>query len=221
MEIWLDTADRSEIERAKEMGLLHGVTTNPSIVAKSKRGLEELLEELLKIQEGPVTAQVTAFDSEAMIKQGQALYDFSNRIYVKVPVNPEGLRTIHALSKRQIPVMATAVFNPSQVLLAARAGAQYIAPYFSKICDADRDGIEQLKAMLRLLSRYQFSSKLIAASLRSGEQVNECAEIGAHAATLNPEVFASFVESPAETVQCLQKFEKDWKTAKACRILPL
>jgi len=220
MEIWLDTADLELIESAKQMGILYGVTTNPSIVAQSKEPLEDLLEKILQGQSGPVTAQVTAQDAAKMIQQGEALFQFSHRLIVKIPVIREGLKAIHAMAQKKIPTMATAVFDPNQVLLAARAGATYIAPYFSSICEADLEGAEQFKAMRRLLDRYQFSSKLIAASLKSGEQVRQCIEMGAHAVTLNKEVFLSFIENHPETLKRLDRFAKDWKTAKARRSLP-
>lgn len=219
MEIWLDTADLQLIGQAKEMGILDGVTLNPSTAAKSGYGLEELLEKILQLQKGPVTAQVVAEDAAAMIRQGKALAGLSNRIIVKVPVTGEGLKAIHALKEGKIPVMATAVFDPNQTLLAARAGADYIAPYVSAICEEGPEGIEELRAMLRLLDRYRFKSKLIAASLRSGEQVRQCAEMGAHAATLNPDVFKSFIEDHPDTVKTQRRFSKDWKGAKPSKTL--
>ncbi|MBX7067630.1 MAG: hypothetical protein K1X28_10410 [Parachlamydiales bacterium] len=221
MEIWLDTADFGLIETAKQMGILHGVTTNPSIVAKSKMAIEDLLEKILSVQSGPVTAQVTATDSAKMIEQGIALNQFSNRIIVKVPVTAEGLKAIHALSQKNIPVMATAIFDPNQVLLAARAGAQYIAPYFSSICESDLSGVNEFNSMLKLLRHYRFPSKLIAASLKSPEQVRECFELGADAVTLNPDVFSAFIENHEETVDRVQKFTKDWKGAKPSKKIPL
>ena len=147
MEIWLDTAEVELIESAKGMGILHGVTTNPSIVAKSNVRLEDLLEKLLLIQDGPVTAQVTAQDALKMIEQGESLYQFSNRIMIKVPVTKEGLKAIHGLSLKKIQTMATAVFDSNQVLLAARAGSTYIAPYFFSICEVDMSGMVQFKAL--------------------------------------------------------------------------
>lgn len=221
MEIWLDTADLELIQEAKQMGILYGVTTNPSIVSKSKEALEDLLKNILDLQNGPVTAQVTVADAATMIRQGEALFQFSNRIVVKVPVTSQGLQAIHALSKKGVPVMATAVFNLNQVLLAAKAGAIYIAPYFSSICEADIEGIEQFKAMFRLIVQYQFPVKLLAASLKSGEHVRQCAEIGIHAVTLNREVFSSFIEDDAETKKRIDRFAEDWKTAKERKSLPL
>ncbi len=221
MEIWLDTADFELIEMAKQMGVLHGITTNPSIAAKSKLNLEALLEKLLQIQNGPITAQVTTDEASKMVQQGEALHKFSNRIIVKVPVTAAGLKAIHALSKMNISTMATAIFDLNQVLLASRAGAQYIAPYFSTIVEADMEGLEQFKAMNRLLERYKLPAKLLAASLKSSEHVRQCVEFGAHAVTLNKEVFLSFIDTNPETVKRIDRFATDWKTAKARNSLPL
>lgn len=221
MQIWLDTADQARIQKAKQMGILYGVTTNPTIVARSGLGLEDLLESLLRWQEGPVTAQVTGENADIMIQQGQALFDFSSRLVIKVPVTEEGLKTLHALSQKKIPTMATAVFEPGQVLLAASAGATYIAPYFSRIYESDLDGLEALKSMMRLLQNYRFSSKLLAASLRSSEQVRQCIELGADAVTLNNEVFDAFIENHAQTLEMVDRFSQDWTKAAKRRFLPL
>lgn len=214
MEIWLDTVDFDLIESAKAMGVLYGITTNPSILAKSQLRVESLLDKILHIQNGPVTAQVTAADSAKMVLQGEDLYKFSNRIIVKVPVTQEGLKAIHILKAKNIPVMATAVFDLGQVLLAAKAGATYIAPYFSSICELDMSGFDQFKSMSTLLERYQYPAKIIAASLKSAEQVRQCLEIGTQAVTLNKEVFSSFIENHPETTKRLDKFSKDWQAAQ-------
>lgn len=220
MEIWLDTIDFDCIEKAKQMGILHGITTNPSIASKAKWPLENLLGKLLEAQSGPVTAQVTADRAEAMIRQAKALFSLSKRIIVKIPVTPEGLIAISALSKEGMPVMATAVFDPNQILLAARAGAQYIAPYFSRICESEIGGIETVKGMMRLVHHYQFPSKIIAASLHSAEQIKQCLELGTHAVTLNEKVFSLFIEENPFTRQALQRFEKDWEKAPRSLTLP-
>ncbi len=220
MEIWLDTVDLPKVEEAKRMGILFGVTTNPSLVSKSKLSMEKTLEQLLEIQPGPVTAQVTAHHAEKMIHQGEALYSFSNRLMVKVPVNPEGLKAISALSKSGIPVMATAVFDTNQALLAAAAGASYIAPYYSRICENDISGIEPMRAMMRMLLRYRFTAKVLGASLKTAEQVKECAEMGMHAVTLNDKVFSLFIEENPLTRQAVERFSKDWEKAPQCQLLP-
>lgn len=221
MEIWLDSADLDWIGKAQGMGILHGVTTNPSIVAKSSHVLEDLLEKILQIQKGPVAVQVTAENADQMTLQAKALYGFSDRIIVKVPITIEGLKTLNTLSKGGIPTMAVAAFEPNQVLLAARAGADYIAPYYSHICEADINGIEALKSMLHVLKLHRFPAKFIAASLRTPEQVTECAAMGAHAVTLNEDVLKKMVEPHPNTLQALHRFSKDWGGAKKRRTLPL
>ena len=220
MQIWLDTAEIPLIERAAKMGVLYGVTTNPSIVAESNMALEDLIESILKIQQGPITVQVTAHDAKTMVQQAEALYRFSDRIVVKIPAMKEGYEAIHSLSGK-IPTMATAIFDVNQVLLAAKAGATYIAPYYSRICEADIDGIEAIRAMLCLLHRYGFTSQLLAASLRSPEQVKELAQMGAHAVTLKEDVFMGLIENNPLTVQSLQRFSHDWGRAKKRGSLPL
>lgn len=221
MQIWLDSADVGLIEKARDLGILFGVTTNPSIIAKAEWPLEEVLEKILRLQTGPVTAQVTAPDAAAMIGQAEALHRFSERILIKIPVTQEGLKAIRALAGKKIPTMATAIFDLNQILLAASAGASYVAAYFSRICEEDMNGFESLKQMLRFLNRHHFSSKFMAASLRSAEQVRECADMGADAVTLNEKVFKEFVEDHPMTVQAVDKFTKDWAHAKKRSKLPL
>lgn len=220
MQIWLDTAELPLIEKAAKMGILYGVTTNPTIAAQSKLPLEDLIEALLKIQKGPLAVQVTASDAATMIRQAEALHLFSGRIVVKIPVTEDGLMAIHALSGK-IPTMATAVFDVNQTLLAAKAGASYIAPYYSRICEAEIDGIDAIREMLGLLRRYSFPSQLLAASLRSSEQIKELAEMGAHAVTLKEDVFNGLIENNPQTVQSVNRFSQDWDKAQSRRSLPL
>lgn len=208
MEIWLDTADLSAIAEAKQLGILHGVTTNPLIVAESKKPLEQLLDELLNVQSGPVTAQVTSREAKEMIVQGQAIHKQSDRLIVKIPVTREGLFAIHALSKEGVPIMATAVFNSTQCLLAARAGASYLAPYYSRICENDMEGHEIFRAMVDLLRRYHYPSKILAASIQTPEQVEECARIGVDAVTLKKKTFEETIEDHPLTLKALSHFEK-------------
>lgn len=214
MEIWLDSVDFELIKKAQNLGILSGVTTNPSIIGKADRSLEEVLETLLRIQPGPVTAQVTASDAEAMAKQAKDLHQFSDRIIVKIPVTREGIEAIHSLKKQNISTMATAIFDLNQILLASRAGASYVAPYFSRICEEDMNGLDSVKHMLMLIARYQFKSKFMAASLRSAEQVRECAQMGADAVTINAKVFNELIEDHPMTMQAIDKFKKDWAGAK-------
>ncbi len=215
MEIWLDTSNLSSVQKAQELGVLHGITTNPSIAAQSGMALDDLLQMLLKAFNGPVTAQVVAKQAEEMIKQGEALAKLSKRNIVKIPVTREGLRAIYHLSQQKIPVMATAVFDPKQSLFAARAGAEYIAPYVSHICEADQDGIDQLRTMVQMRDRYRYPSKFIAASVHSTEHIRECCSLGFDAITLSEKLFDEYLEDHPMTIKTVERFCKDWKTAAA------
>jgi transaldolase len=219
MEIWLDTSNLAAVHKAFQLGILHGVTTNPSIAAHSGMAIESLLKALLEAQSGPVTAQVIASQADDMIRQGEALAGISERVIVKIPVIREGLRAIHHLSQKKIPVMATAVFDASQALLAATAGASYAAPYFSRICEADQDGIHILRSIVQLMQRYRYPCKIIAASLHSIEQLRECALIGVDAVTIGDKLFDEWIENHPLTMKTLERFERDWKTAPHSRIL--
>ena len=220
MEIWLDSVDLALIEKANQMGILHGVTTNPTIVSQSAHNLEDLLSKILDLQKGPLAVQVTGKESGSMIVQGKALHAYSNRILVKISATGEGIKAIHALTGLKIPTMAADVFDQNQVLLAARAGAEYAAPCYSGICEADMNGSEALKAMLRLLHRYNYSSKILASSLKTPEHLKECSEMGTHGAAIDEKVFAELIEDHPMTLKSVNRFVKDWKKAKERKVLP-
>lgn len=211
MEIWLDTINFTLIKRAKEMGLLHGVTTNPSILATSKKSPEDTLDTIVELQSGPVTIQVTEETHEKMIDQAKVFCDLSDQVIVKVPVTEEGLITIAHLNHLEIPTMATVIFTPMQALLAAQAGASYLAPYLSRIEDAGKDGIETLKIMVELMERYKFETKVLAASIRSVEQIAQCSKIGVHAITVKEEIFETLTETHPLTLESAKRFSADWK----------
>lgn len=219
MEIWLETANLSAVQKANRLGVLHGIFTNPSIVAHSGLAMEDLVQKLLDNQKGPVTAQVVSSKADEMIRQGEALFSFSNRIYVKVPMTCEGLRVIHVLTEKKIPVIATAVFDLNQTLLAARAGAVYISPYFSNICEAEQDGINEIRMMVELLQRYHFASKILATSLSSTEHVRECAAMGIDAVTLNETLFDEYVNDHPATLKKIKNFDREWKGAIKSKLL--
>ena len=220
MEIWLDTSDKNLISKAKKMGILHGVTTNPSIIASSSKSLEEVLNEVLQIQAGPVTAQVTTLDASSMIKQAEKLFSFSSRIIVKIPATEQGLEAITHLSRQKLSIMSTCGFHPNQVILSCLAGASYIAPYFSRLHDSGEDAQSVLKEMLKLIEMYKFPVKLLAASLRSSDQVRQCMDMGIQAVTLKEKIFAEFTGDHPLTLENLDRFAKDWENAKPSQLLP-
>jgi transaldolase len=210
MKIWLDTANISKIREAVDLGILFGVTTNPTIVAKAGKPIEELLELLLQIQKGPVTAQVIADDADGMVRQGQQLHSLSKRIIIKIPVTYSGYKAIHLLSKQKIPTMATVVFAPLQALLSASAGADYVAPYLGRMEKNGIDPWEALASMKQIFSQSSFKTKILAASLNRTDQILRCAEMGIDAVTLKEEIFSQLMQDYPLTLQGVEQFQADY-----------
>lgn len=213
MEIWLNTSDVSVIQQAAQLGVLHGVMTNLSVVSQSKMALEDFLQAALDAQKGPVVAQVVSPFADEMIRQGEALANFSNRIMIKVPVTYDGFLAMNALSSKKIPVMATAVFEYHQAFLASRAGASYVVPYFSEIIEADQNGIDALKEMVQIKNRYQTPAKILVSSLTNMEDVRECFLLGIDAVAMNEKLFHEYLKDSPLTTKVLQRMARDWKRA--------
>ncbi len=205
MEIWLDTINLELVEKAAKMGVLHGVTTNPSILAKAAPHPLDALQMLLEVQKGPVTCQVVADEAKKMIEQGEMLYSISERIIVKIPVTKSGLEAIRYLHSYQIKTMATVVYHPRQALLASLAGAEYIALYFSRIQDAGQDALNTARQMLNL------PSKILAASLRTVEQIEQLSEINIDAITLKDPLFEAFTADHPLTLENIKSFQQEWR----------
>ncbi len=215
MDIWLDTTNIGVIEKAVRLGLLYGITTNPSLIAYTKRDLEEVLEDLLDHQEGPVTAQVVANTVDDMVQQGQILYSFSNRIIVKVPITEKGLEAIHLLSRQGIPTMATAIFHSRQAFLAATAGADYVAPYLSRLENEGKDPWALLSSIWQIFTTFKLNTKILVASIKNVDQIIRCAEMGMHAVTIKDALFEQFIENDHMTDQAMSQFAEDWKSVKS------
>jgi len=210
MELWLDSIDLSLISRAKKMGMLYGVTTNPSILANSRQ-IEATIQSLLSLQDGPITIQLTATKAEDMINQAIALKGISDRIFIKIPVSEEGLIAIHALSAKGIEIMATVIYSYRQFLLAAQAGASYAAPYFSSM---EKEGIHassEIERMCNIKERYQLKTKILAASLQNLDQLDTCLQLGVDAVTLKDAIFLKFIEDHPATMKRVESFLKTWK----------
>ena len=212
MEIWLDSVDQDTIQLGNKLGIIKGVTSNPSLITLSKRSLNEALLSALQSQRGPVAAQVTGETSEEMIEQAEILRDFSERILIKIPITQEGLKAMSALVNLQIPVMATAAFTPIQTLLACQTGVQYIALYFSKI--DPKKGQDTLEHMLHSVRKSPKETKILAASLQSEDQVIQCLTHGVHGITLKKELFLEIIQDSPQTLEALKHFKQDWKKAK-------
>lgn len=211
MEVWLDTCDSQVITHACRLGIIYGVTTNPSILAEAHEDLEKIINSILDIQDGPVAIQVTADNAPEMIKQAIALHTFSDRIVVKVPVVQQGLIAMKALVQEGVPIMGTAVFQPNQALLAALAGADYVAPYVSRMFDAGIDAYSALETMMTMYRNYGFKTKILAAALRTTDQLMTCGTMGIPAATLKSSLFSQVVADDEAAKACIKVFAEDWE----------
>ena len=208
MQIWLDTIDLPTLEKAQRYGILHGVTTNPAMLVSNPR---ETLKTLLSAQPGPVAVEVFEDLVPSMVSQGKALYDFSSRIVVKVPVTERGLEAIYALSKDRIPVMASAIVQPTQALVATLAGAGWVALHFSRMMKAGDNPLAQIEAVKKIVLSYQMRVRILATNPKTVEQIKSCAEIGIDAITIREDVFKDLVETHELTAQIVEQYDDDWK----------
>ena len=215
MKFFLDTADLAEIEEVASWGALAGVTTNPSLYARTGGKLEDFeghLVKICKLVDGPVSGEVTAEDRDGMIEQGRALAALADNMVVKIPVGVEGLAATKALSEEGIDVNMTLVFTVPQALLAARAGARYISPFVGRFDDIAEDGLDQLDDIVTAIQNYDFGHpiEIIAASIRSANHVTQAALMGADIATVPYGAMKKCVYHPL-TEQGLEKFKADWE----------
>ena len=211
MKIFLDTAYVAQIREAARWGVLDGVTTNPSLVAKEKRPFHELVREICGIVDGPVSAETVSLEAGAIVAEGRQLAKLHDRVVVKVPVMKEGLAATRALAAEGIRVNMTLVFSPAQVLLAAKAGAAFISPFVGRLDDAGHTGMEMVEQSLEILRNYDFAAEVIVASVRSPLHVAQAATIGAHIATVPFAVLEQLVRHPLTDVG-IEKFLADART---------
>lgn len=215
MEIWLDTIDINLIQKAAESNIITGVTTNPSILSQSLHSPEVTLKQLLSIQPGYVAVQVIANDLEGMLRQARNLSRLSDRIIVKIPVTQEGFRAMSILHGENIRTMATAIFTPEQILLSAISKATYAAPYLGRIDESIGNGLDIINTMQTIINTQQFPLKLIAAAIRTTEQVAQSAKIGVGAITLPKDVYMALLSTHKLTEESLDKFSIDWASNPA------
>ena len=211
MKFFVDTADTDEIRDLANTGLVDGVTTNPSLVAKSGRKFLDVVEEICTIVDGPVSAEVTATDYETMLKEGKKLAALAPNIAVKVPLTPNGLRTCKALSDAGTMVNVTLCFSPGQAILAAKAGAAFISPFVGRLDDISTDGMQLIADICQIYSNYEnFETEVLVASIRHPMHLIEAARMGAGIATLPPSVLRQLYKHPL-TEAGLEAFLSDWE----------
>ncbi len=210
MKFFVDTADVDEIRDLAATGLLDGVTTNPSLVAKTGRPFLEVVREICDVVDGPVSAEVAATDHETMLAEGQKLHQLARNIAVKVPLTPDGLKTCRALADDGAKVNVTLCFSSSQAILAAKAGAAFISPFIGRLDDISRDGMALIADIVQIYRNYDdFETEVLVASIRSPNHVVEAAKLGAHVCTIPPGVIRQLFNHPL-TDKGLDAFLADW-----------
>lgn len=211
MQLFIDSADVAELRAAASSGLIDGVTTNPSLIAKSGRKMKEAIAEICSIIPGPVSAEAVATDVEGMLSEGRYLARIASNVVVKLPLTENGLRACRTLADEGIRVNVTLCFSAVQAMLAAKAGAYFISPFIGRLDDKGVNGIDLIREIRRLYDNYGFATNLLAASIRTPEHVRDCALAGADCATLPPKIFAQLYKHPL-TDSGIEAFLKDWKS---------
>lgn len=209
MKFFIDTANLEEIKEAHALGLLAGVTTNPSLVAKENISFKDRLREITEFVEGSVSAEVIALDAEGMIEEGKALAAIAPNITVKVPMTPDGLKAVKAFSDLNIKTNVTLIFNANQALMAARAGATYVSPFLGRLDDIGQNGMDLVSTIADIFAIHDIPTEIIAASIRHPMHITEAALKGAHIATVPYKVLMQLFGHPL-TDQGIEKFLADW-----------
>ena len=210
MKFFIDSADLSEIEYLSSVGLCDGVTTNPSIIAKSGRDFKEVIAEICQLTEGHVSAEVVATDADQMIAEGRKLRRIADNVCVKLPLTMDGLKACNTLSQEGVPTNVTLCFSPNQALLAAKVGATYISPFIGRLDDITLDGMELIRDIREIYDNYGYETEILAASIRSVNHVKESALAGADVMTAPPKVIRQLSQHPL-TDKGLAAFLKDWE----------
>jgi transaldolase len=210
MKFFIDTANVEEIKKAWDLGVLDGVTTNPSLISKENRDPVELLKEICEIADGPVSAEVVGTDSDTMVKEADVLAALHKNIVVKIPMTEEGLKATKRLTALGIKTNVTLIFSPSQALLAAKAGATYVSPFVGRLDDISAPGMDLVGDIMQIYENYDFPTEVIVASIRNPMHVVEAALMGAHVSTIPYKVIAQLAKHPLTDIG-LEKFLADWE----------
>ncbi len=213
MKFFIDTANVEEIREAASYGLLDGVTTNPTLISKEKGDPREILREITKIVDGPVSAEVTALDAEGMVSEALSLRKIADNIVIKVPMTLEGLKALRSLSDQGIPTNCTLIFNAAQALMAAKAGATYASPFVGRLDDIATDGMQLIEQICTIYANYGLATEVLVASVRHPIHVVQAGLLGAHVATIPAKVIQQLAKHPLTDIG-LEKFLADWEKVK-------
>ncbi len=210
MKIFVDTADLDEIRELASWGVIDGVTTNPTLIAKSGRSFKEVVDEVFKIVDGPISLEVISEDTKGMLKEARELAKIHKNVVVKIPMTSEGLKAVRILSREGIKTNVTLIFSANQALLAAKAGATYVSPFIGRLDDIGHEGMQIVEEIVDIFNNYDFETQIIVASIRHPVHVVQAARLGAHIATIPPAVLRKMVKHSLTDVG-IQRFLDDWK----------
>ena len=211
MKLFIDTANVEEIRRANDLGVICGVTTNPSLIAKEGKDFVEVIKEITQIVDGPISAEVVAPDAAGMVKEARELAKIHENIVIKIPVTEEGLKAVKILSAEGIKTNVTLIFSPAQALLAAKAGATYVSPFIGRLDDISDNGISVVDDIAAIFEIHGIPTEIIAASIRGPQDVTDSAKHGAHIATIPYKVIMQMLGHPLTDIG-IEKFMKDWNS---------
>ena len=210
MKFFIDTANIDEIKKAVALGMVDGVTTNPSLIAKENRPFEELLDEICRLVDGPVNGEVISLDAEGMVEEGRKLAAFHANMVVKIPMTTEGLKAVKILSSENIKTNVTLIFSSTQALMAAKAGASFVSPFVGRLDDISQNGMDLVGEIMAIYDNYGYETEVIVASVRSPMHVVEAALIGTDIATIPYKVIAQLAKHPLTDIG-MEKFLADWE----------
>jgi len=213
MKFFIDTANISEIKKGIEMGLVDGVTTNPSLLSKEKRDPKTIIKEILSIVDGPVSLEVVSTDSKGMTEEARGLASLGQNAVIKIPMTEEGIKAVKTLSQEGIKTNVTLIFQPIQALIAAKAGASYVSPFIGRLDDISQRGMGIIEDIAAIFTNYGFEAEIIVASIRNPVHVLDAALIGADIATIPFNVLSQLIKHPLTDIG-LERFLKDWQTIK-------
>ncbi len=214
MKIFLDTADLESIKKFNDMGLLDGITTNPSLLYKEGGNPKDAMKKITEIIKGDVSLEVVSTEYSGMMEEGKRLREYGDNVVVKVPMTPDGLKACKSLSEEEIPVNVTLIFSANQALLAAKAGARYVSPFIGRLDDIGQNGMDLIKDIKKIFENYKFDTQILVASIRHPLHVIDAAKIGAHVVTLPPAVLEKMLKHPLTTIG-LENFLADWEKLKS------
>lgn len=215
MKFFIDTANIEEIKKAVDMGMVDGVTTNPSLIARENKPFVEIIKEICQVVDGPISAEVIALDAEGMVREGRELAAINANIVIKIPMTTEGLKAVKQLADEKIRTNVTLIFSASQALMAAKAGASYASPFVGRLDDISQNGMDLISDIMNIYDNYGYATEVIVASIRNPIHVVDAALLGAHIATIPFKVIAQLARHPLTDLGMAQ-FLADWeKRAKA------